>query len=320
MFDYEVFNHIPNGVIVYENNKVEFINRQLLEILSVEFLSTEFAVDVVVKTLKVKDEKALKEHFLSLSYFKYKRKYIQINYREIGSKTIFIFTFIHETFKSIVPDGERDLGLEANAILKLFIDTRIKKVKTLVYHKGLPLKAGCRVHRVLKDHLELELEEKQMISLKARKDIYILPTNEKGKSAIEGTIYEANKRIVYVRDLRTIPVTVTTRDEIRLVPSDDLEFESKQGKLRIYDVAPTGISFHYNSKINFETIQSGFLLYDKLKKPVNLSYIKTIGETKAVYTIDTIDNVFIDGYMAKRQIDIIQEIHNYTKRTFKNTN
>lgn len=56
---FAAFDLLPNGLMIFKNKKVEYINQHILDILNISFLSKKNSIDIIMKTMEITDEDGL---------------------------------------------------------------------------------------------------------------------------------------------------------------------------------------------------------------------------------------------------------------------
>ncbi|HEY9203777.1 MAG TPA: hypothetical protein VIM82_05540 [Sulfurimonas sp.] len=323
MKDFSIFKILPTGVMIFKNQKVEFINQHILDVLSIGYFSTKNAVELIVKILDVKDEQDL---FLFLSnhdYFDTRTKRIQIEHSRYEDYDVFTFARINDSIAQKVHLDGASASKKADIdekVAKLFKLNNVKKVKVMTLYKGVPLKNYGKIIRVNMDSIEVIVEPKHRISLLERDDILLIVNTKKGTSVLHGEVVKSDKNVFTIKNFYLSKEDVHLRDGLRVKLSRSTIAKTGGREFEVYDVSMKGISIKINSSEEEEFLKERKFLklfLEESELHLNLKYLKTVKDNgkilKIIFLIslNSEDTSFLNQFIVKRQNEILREIHEY---------
>lgn len=325
MKDFSLFNTLPMGVMVFKNQKVEFINQHILDVLSIGYFSSKNAIELIVKIFNVKDEDNL---FLFLSnndYFDVGSKRIQIEHNRYEDFDIFAFSRINSSLASKVSPEKINLNKKIyidEKVAKHFKLNNIQKVKVLTLYKGVPLKNYGKIIRINADSIEVLVEPKHRISLLEGRDILLLVNTKKGTSVLHGDVIKNDNNLFTIKNFYLSKNDMHLRDGLRVKLSADSTIEAGSREFEVYDISMKGISIKIQNSEEEEFLKerkSLKLLLEGSELHLGLKYLKTISKDekilKIIFLISTSsdDALKLNAFIVKRQNEILREIHEYQK-------
>lgn len=309
--------------MIFKNQKVEFINQHILDVLSIGYFSTKNAVELIVKILDVKDEQDL---FLFLSnhdYFDTRTKRIQIEHSRYEDYDVFTFARINDSIAQKVHLDGASASKKADIdekVAKLFKLNNVKKVKVMTLYKGVPLKNYGKIIRVNMDSIEVIVEPKHRISLLERSDILLIVNTKKGTSVLHGEVVKSDKNVFTIKNFYLSKEDVHLRDGLRVKLSRSTIAKTGGREFEVYDVSMKGISIKINSSEEEEFLKERKFLklfLEESELHLNLKYLKTVSDNgnilKIIFLIslNSEDTSFLNQFIVKRQNEILREIHEY---------
>jgi len=309
--------------MIFKNQKVEFINQHILDVLSIGYFSTKNAVELIVKILDVKDEQDL---FLFLSnhdYFDTQTKRIQIEHSRYEDYDVFTFARINSPMAEKIPLDSANLNKKVDIdekVAKLFKLNNIKKVKVMTLYKGVPLKNYGKIIRVNMDSIEVIVEPKHRISLLERADILLIVNTKKGTSVLHGEVVKSDKNVFTIKNFYLSKEDVHLRDGLRVKFSTSTIAKTGGREFEVYDISMKGISIKISSSEEEEFLKERKFLklfLEESELHLNLKYLKTVSDNgnilKIVFLIsaNSEDSLKLNQFIVKRQNEILREIHEY---------
>lgn len=309
--------------MIFKNQKVEFINQHILDVLSIGYFSTKNAVELIVKILDVKDEQDL---FLFLSnhdYFDTRTKRIQIEHSRYEDYDLFTFARINDSIAQKVHLDGASASKKADIdekVAKLFKLNNVKKVKVMTLYKGVPLKNYGKIIRVNMDSIEVIVEPKHRISLLERDDILLIVNTKKGTSVLHGEVVKSDKNVFTIKNFYLSKEDVHLRDGLRVKFSTSTIAKTGGREFEVYDISMKGISIKINSSEEEEFLKERKFLklfLEESELHLNLKYLKTVKDNgkilKIIFLIslNSEDTSVLNQFIVKRQNEILREIHEY---------
>jgi len=325
MDKFKIFNLLPNGVIVFHDEKVEYLNQHMLDVLNINFLKKQNAIGILLKTLNIKNEKLLFEFFTTHEYFIHNIKTIQIAHVRHGSYDIFSFIRITPILLSTSQDKKpfhkkpkSNIDTKVAKFLKIH---NIKKVMILTFYKGLPLKNYGDIIELNDNFIKIAVDQKHQISLSKRDDILLITNTKKGSSILHGHVIEHKENLFKIKDFTLSKEDMHLRDGIRIKTYKDMSIRTHEKSLDVYDISENGISISIDDTVeeNFLKKKAAFkLIYNNEVLNIDVKYIKTIYDEDdkvlkmAFKMFPTNESAIkIHNYINKKQNGILQEIHRY---------
>lgn len=325
MNDLKLFDLLPNGVMLFKDKKIEYLNLHLLNVLNINFLDKEGAIEIVLKTMNLKDEKALFVFFTTHDYFIHNSKMVQIAHNKNGDYDIFSFMMIYPSLISVEFNKKEKIKSQAvnidSKVAKYFKIHDIKRVMVLTFYKGLPLKKFGDIIEVTKESIEILVDLKHRISLLEGDDILLISNTKEGSSVLHGHVVKNIDNIFTIKNFILSKSDKHLRKGIRIKPSEDIQVLIDEQKFRIYDISERGISIYIRDPVEEAMLKQktsmNILLNDELLS-IDVKYLKTIyddngKELKIIFTIFATNSSDskIHDYINKKQNKIIREIHRY---------
>lgn len=324
--EYKLFDLIPNGVVVFKNQRVTYINRHILDILNIAYLDKNSAVDIISRTMQVSSEKELYEYFSQHEYFIHNQKVIQIEHTRSENLDIYSFMRIHPSLVDMQNRQDTVLRSQKSSIdekvAQHFKLHNISSVMVLTFYKGLPLKNKATILKINQNSIELRVDKKHKISLKERDDIIVLMNAKKGATALHGQVFRSDGEIFTIQNFALIKEDMHLREGVRIKPDDDMHVVVNEKTYKVYDLSLEAVSIYVSSEDEIQTLKPikyvklGF--YDKTIR-INVAFHKAIyyeGKIlKAVFMMYNSgkNSDMIHTYINMRQTQIIKEIHAFRK-------
>ena len=326
MKNYEAYDLLPSGIMIFKNNKVEYVNQHILDVFNIGIFSMKNSIEIIMKTISIENEDELFYFFSNNEYFTHNEKVIQVERSKYEDIDIFSFTLIK---KSLLRD---DVFSDAKTANKISIDheiaeyfklNNIKKVGVLTFYKGLPLKNIGNIVRVNNDSIEIQVDPKHNISLLDRNDVLIIINKSKSSSAIRGYVERNINNVFTIKDFALTTDDMHLRNNVRIKPEDDIFFRINDREYKIYDLSENGVSVYAQTQEDEGILKKkkslDLVFFDKTVH-INSEYLKTVysenGEIlKIIFNMFNSSDItlLIKNYLMKRQNEIIKEIHNYIK-------
>lgn len=309
--------------MIFKNQKVEFINQHILDVLSIGYFSTKNAVELIVKILDVKDEQDLFLFLINHDYFDTRTKRIQIEHSRYEDYDVFTFARINDSIAQKVHLDGANASKKADIdekVAKLFKLNNVKKVKVMTLYKGVPLKNYGKIIRVNMDSIEVIVEPKHRISLLERSDILLIVNTKKGTSVLHGEVVKSDKNVFTIKNFYLSKEDVHLRDGLRVKLSRSTIAKTGGREFEVYDVSMKGISIKINSSEEEEFLKERKFLklfLEESELHLNLKYLKTVSDNgnilKIVFLIsaNSEDSSKLNQFIVKRQNEILREIHEY---------
>lgn len=325
MENLKLFDLLPNGVMIFKDKKIEHLNQHLLNVLNINYLDKKSLIEIVLKTMKVKSEKALFRFFTTNDYFINNKKIVQIAHNKNGDYDIFSFMMIYPSLISAEFDKKEKTKPQVvnidNKVAKFFKINEIKKIMVLTFYKGLPLKNFGDIIKITEDSIEISIDSKHRISLLERDDILLISNTKKGSSVLHGHVVKNRDNIFTIKNFLLSKSDKHLREGIRIKTSDEIQIHVDKQEFRIYDLSERGISIYISDPIEEAFLKnqaSMHILLNGELLPINVKYLKTIydedgKELKIIFTIFATNrgDSQIHNYINKKQNEIIREIHRY---------
>jgi len=324
--DFKLYDALPSGVIVFEKEKVKFINQYILDLLNISFLSIKNSVEIILETMHLKNEVDLFHFFTNHNYFIHNDRIIQIEQNSYENLEIYSFTLInpsllenkqYDTIKSF-----KQLSIDKK-VAQYFKLKNIKSVEVLTFYKGLPLKNIGNIFRINDATLEIIVDTKHILSLQKRDDI-VLILNKRGKFiALHGFIIEHNKNIFTINNFSLVKENMHLRENIRIKPEDDMRITIVSQKFDVYDISENGISIKIKSKEDdrlLKRMESLTLSHNDDTIYINVKYLKTVYFNQEILKViflmfnSSETATKIKKYLMNRQNEIINEINLFEKK------
>lgn len=330
MDNLKLLDILPNGVILFKDKKIEYLNQHILNVLNIDFLDKKSAIEIVLKTLKVKNEKALFRFFTTHNYFINNKKTIQIARNKYGEYDIFSLMMICPLLISTEFIKKKKRESQAvnidNKVAKYFKINDIKKVMVLTFYKGLPLKNFGDIIKITKNSIEISVDLKHRISLLEGDDILLLSNTKKGSSILHGHVAQNKGNIFTIKNFILSKSDKHLREGIRIKASQGMYALVDKQKFSIYDISQKGISIYISDPIEELILKKktsiSILLNDE-QLHIDVKYLKTIyhetgKELKIIFTIFATNSgdSKIHDYINKKQNEIIREIHRYQTNNY----
>jgi len=332
MENFVAFDILPNGLMIFKNKKVEYINQHILDILNISFLSKKNSIDIIMKTMEITDEDGLFYFFINNDYFIHNGRVVQIEHTRYDELEIFAFMLINHSLIKAEADCNIKKSKKINIDQKIaehFKLHNIRKVGVLTFYKGLPLKNIGHIIRINSDSIEVRVDSKHKISLKERDDILLIVNKKRRSSALHGYVTEKNNNTFIIKNFTLTKDDMHLRNAVRIKPEQDMQIKIGTKEFQIYDISENGISIYIDSIEDEDLLKnkkSIDLLFNNKTLHVNIEYLKTIVNDngcvlKIIFSMFNTGDVAlqIKNYIVKRQNEIIKEIHNYLKQD-KNDN
>ena len=324
MTNLKLFDLIPNGVIVFKEHKIQYINQHLLDILNVTFLDMHSAINIVLKTMNMKNDEEFFSYCNSNDYIIRKEKIIQIAHKSYGEYDIFSFMLIYPSLVSI-DLGKKNIE-ESKAvnidekIAKFFKLKDIKRVQVLTFYKGLPLKNIGNITKISKEFIEIEADGKHHISLLNSDDIILITDTKKSASALHGHVIQNKDNLFRISNFVLSKDGKHLREEIRIKTFDDMQAVIDEEEYVIYDISHKGISINIQDQIQETLLKkkaSMKIIFNNETLALDIKYLKTIYDgdkiLKIIFLIFPPNKTasIIHDYLTKKQNELIREIHKF---------
>lgn len=323
MKDFSLFNILPTGVMIFKNQKIEFINQHILDVLSIGYFSTKNAVELIIKILDVKDEEDLFIFLSNHDYFDTRTKRIQIEHSRYEDYDIYTFSRINSSIAEKIFHENSNVGKKADIdekVAKLFKLNNIKKVKVMTLYKGVPLKNYGKIIRVNMDSIEVIVEPKHRISLLERNDILLIVNTKKGTSVLHGEVVKSDNNVFTIKNFYLSKEDVHLRDGLRVKLNTTTIAKTGGREFVVYDISMKGISIKISTSEEEEFLKGRKFLklfLEENELHLNLKYLKTISDNgnmlKIIFLIfvNSEDGSKLNHFIVKRQNEILREIHEY---------
>lgn len=324
MNDFALFDVLPNGVIVFKDKKILFMNKHLKDVLSIGYLSRENAIDIIAKMLSLKSEEDIFHFFSNHDYFTTQNKFIQINHSRHDEYDIYQFTSINSSLikeKADVKTAANKVHIDEN-VAKHFKINNIQKIKVLTFYKGVPLSNIGKIIRINTDSIEIIVDSKHHISLLERDDIILISDTKKGATVLHGHVVKSENNIFVVKKFNLTKDDMHLRNGLRVKPDIDMIVNVNKQEFKVYDISESGISIFIKT-IEEENLlkdaKSIKILFNNEELRLNARYLKTISENgkilKIIFNISAMGDATlkISQYIVNKQNEILREIHEYQK-------
>lgn len=323
MKDFSLFNILPTGVMIFKNQKVEFINQHILDVLSIGYFSTKNAVELIVKIFDVKDEEELCIFLSNHDFFDTQTKRIQIEQNRYEDYDVFTFSRINIPMAEKIPLDSTNLNKKVDIdekVAKLFKLNNIKKVKVMTLYKGVPIKNYGKIIRVNMDSIEVIVEPKHRISLLERDDILLIVNTKKGSSVLHGYVVKSDKNVFKIKNFYLSKEDVHLRDGLRVKFSTSTIAKTGGREFEVYDISMKGISIKISRSEEEEFLKERKFLklfLEESELHLNLKYLKTVRDNEKILKIiflislNSEDTSVLNQFIVKRQNEILREIHEY---------
>jgi len=324
MTNLKIFDLLPNGVIVLKNQKIKYMNKHILNILNIDFLDNKAAVDILLKTMNLQNDKDFLSFCSSNDYFIQKSKVIQIAHNSYGEYDFFSFMLVNPTLITI-DTAKKNMKVSKTfyvdeKVAKYLSFNNVKKVHVVTSYKGLPLKNFGNIIKISDEFIEVEVDLKHTISLRERNDIILITDAKKGSTVLHGQVVDSTDNIFRIKNFVLSKDGMHLREGVRIKTFDDMYIVVDEKKYKVYDISLKGISIYIDDEVQEAQLKkkaSMKIIYDDKTLPVDVKYLKTIYENEKIlkiifliYTPDECD-VIINDYLNKKQNEIIREIHKY---------
>ena len=323
-----MYDILPNGVIVFENSKVNYINQHIIDIFNLSDFDLNICIDIIIRTMQIDNELELFEFFCNNCYFTHNKKVIQISHSKIDKIDMFSFILIEN---SLLKDK---LLCESNECRKSEIDEKIathfklkniKKIGILTFYKGLPLKNIGTIIRVNSNSIEVKVDKKHNISLLDKDDVILISNKNKSLPVIYGHVEKSQRDIFTIKNFILTKDDMHLRKNVRIKPENDIFIHLEDKKFQVYDLSEKGVSVYVDLVEDENLLQSkkslDLVFFDKIAH-VNTEYLKTVyndnGDIlKVIFNMYNVSDsaTIIKDYLMQRQNEVIKEIHEYIKNT-----
>lgn len=328
MNKFKVYDLLPNGVVVFKNKHIVYMNKHILEVMNLNGLSLKNAAEIVSKTINVEIDE-LFSYFSENDYFTHGSKIIQIAQNNYNDIDVFSFMLIgpslilkkNEKTKSKEPIQEElnvpNIDTKVASFFKL---NKIRKIKILTFFKGLPLKNFAKVLKLTKDFIEIEVDNKHLVSLLETNSILLLNNETKDASVLRGKVVSNDKNIFTVKNFSVSKENMHQREEIRIKPDEELLVQVNEKTFSVYDISQKGISIYIDDNNDEDLLKktgSIKLLLENGSLSIDTKYFRTVssnnGSIRVVFILMPSSSASekIHSYVIKRQNEIIREIHQY---------
>ena len=328
MIDFKTFDILPNGIIVFKNEKIEYINQYLLDAISIGNFSIKNSIEIIIKILDVQSEEELLLFFNNNDYFHTENKVIQIEGIQYDDYHIFSFMHINEdivtrAIATVSSSGDKDNYIDEE-IAQHFKLNNIKNVVVLTFYKGIPLKNIGKILRVNADSIEVVVDSKHNISLLERDDVLLITNTKKGTAALHGDVVSSNSSTFTIKNFYISKDDMHLREGVRVKPDRDIVVNVNEEEYKAYDISEKGISIYINSEEEekkLKDLTSLNVVLDEKELELSVRYLKTISDNgnilKIIFIINTIgdDSKKLNQYIVNKQNEILREIHQYQKNT-----
>lgn len=324
MNNYEMYDILPNGVVVFEDSKVNYINQHIVDIFNLGDFELNICIEIIIRTIQIENELELFEFFCNNCYFTHNKKMIQISHSKIDKMDIFSFMLIEN---SLLKD---DLLCGSNECKKSEIDEKIaahfklkniKKIGILTFYKGLPLKNIGTIIRVNSNSIEVKVDKKHNISLLDKDDVILIANKNKSLPVIYGHVEKSQKDIFTIKNFTLTKDDMHLRKNVRIKPENDIFIHLEDKKFQVYDLSEDGLSVHVDLVEDENLLKSkkslDLVFFDKVAH-VNTEYLKTVyndsGEIlKIIFKMynSSESATIMKGYLMQRQNEVIKEIHQF---------
>ena len=325
MEDFALFDLLPNGLLVFKNKKIEYINQHILELLNISFLSKENAIEILLKTMDISTQENLYLFFAKHNYFDHNGKVVQIEHSVNDDLDIFSFMLINSSLLKTKQSMSRSKKINIDQkIAEHFKIKNISKVGVLTLYKGLPLKSIGEILRINSDSIEIIIDSKHKISLHERDDIILIMNKKRDFSVLHGYVAKNHNDIFTINNFTLTKDNMHLRNSIRIKPELDMSIVLNKENYSVYDISKNGISIKIDNKEDEEILKntkSMNLFFCDEKIHINVEYLKTVYDDSGdiikiiFFMFNTKETLsFIDNYLMDRQNEIIKEIHTHRKQ------
>ena len=321
MKEFALFDSLPVGVIVFEKSKPVFLSQHVLDVLNITYMSKKNALDILCKTLSLERQEQLFDFFATHDFFINYEKVIQINHSRDGMYDIFVFTHIFEPIISSNPLKEKVIAPKKQInekVAEYFKLNKLERVQVLTFYKGLPLKNFAKILRISDEFIDLEVDQKHLLSLKERKEITIIYNEKRSSSVIVGEIFENKGTRFSIKNFRLTKEGMHQREGVRVKTNGALWIVIKKFKFEVYDISAKGISIFIRNPQEEEFLKqqrSAKLFIENIPAPISMEYLKTVYEEdqilKIIFTVHAMkeSKKEIEKYLTNKQNEILREIH-----------
>ncbi len=327
MDSFKVYDLLPNGVIVFKNEKIAYMNKHILDIMNLTDLGQENAIEIIAKTINVSSGDELFSYFSANYYFTHKEKVIQIAQNKYGDIDVFSFLRINPSLICLEPKKideatqEKIIPLNIDAkVANFFKLNNIRKIKVLTFYKGLPLKNFGNIIKITNDFIEIEVDNKNTVSLLENNTVLLINNDKKTSSILRGKVISHENNIFRIKNFLLSKEDMHQREGIRVKPRKELLIKAENKIFNVYDISIKGISISVDDVADatfLKNKKSIDLLLESGTITIDTKYLKSIYLNekllKTVFTILPQSHVasHIHNYIVERQNEIIREIHEH---------
>jgi len=329
MHNFKIYDLLPNGVIVFKNKTILYMNKHILDIMNLTDLAQENAIEIMAETLNIRSVDGLFSFFSANEYFRHNEKVIQIAQNSYDDLELFSFMRINHSLilepKTIEATESQKKVLAVNIDAKVasfFQLNNIRKIKVLTLYKGLPLKNFGKIIKVTHAFIDVEVDNKHMISLLESKSVLLISNEKDGSSVLKGEVISHENNIFRIKNFFVSKEEMHQREEIRVKPNKQLSINDQSREFKVYDISIKGISIAIESEEDetfLKNKQSIYLLLKNETLTLEVEYLKSIFVeerlVKLIFLIipDAYGTSIIQHYITSRQQEIIREIHQYLR-------
>ena len=328
MDNYEAYDILPNGIVVFKDSKVDYINQHIIDIFNLGDFDLNNCIEIIIKTIEIENELELFHFFCENSYFTHNEKVVQISHSRIDNIDIFSFVLLERSLlkdELLSNSKERKKADIDEKVIKHFKLKNIKKVGILTLYKGLPLKNIGTIIRINRDSIEIKVDKKHHISLLNKDDVILIANKNKSLPVIYGHVEKSQRDIFTIKNFTLTKDDMHLRKNVRIKPENDMYIQLEDKTFQVYDLSEMGVSLHVTNSEDENLLKSkkslDLILFDKIAH-VNTEYLKTV-HNKDGKILKIIFNMYntsqsattIKDYLMQRQNEVIKEIHEFIKRT-----
>lgn len=322
MADFSLLDILPNGVIIFKDNKIDYINRHLLDVLSIGYLSRKNAIEQVLIILDIKSEEDLFLFFSSNDYFNIGKKLIQIEHGRHDDYDIFSFIKINPsqaTKRLEVNPADKKIYIDEK-VAKHFKINNIQKVNVLMFYKGVPLNNAGKIIRINNDSIEVLVNSKHSVALLENDEVLLIMNSKKGASVLHGNVVKTNNNIFTIKNFYLTKEEKHLRNGLRVKPDKEMIVNANERDFKVYDISENAISLYIDSVEEEEylkKVKSIKISINNSTLILNVKYLKTIFQDDKVLKIifktsTTASNaVLLNKFIVDKHNEILREIHNF---------
>lgn len=355
-FFYNMLNIFPYPIFIFKKDKIVFRNKTFRDVMSFQNLNDiEFfhAISSEVLGREVKSDKDILDYFFKQNTFFYMDNVYQADHIKFGDFTLFVFVRVHinairdafekeaffrkiidstfEQKKKLSKPEQASESVKENEVVTFLNDNYIDMdVKVLTFFYGLPMKCNATVIQASGENAVLKTEEKLLPAMRQGVEVTIVIDKKESTQQIVGYIdkYDMEDLMIHLHELSFKNTTAYLRKEIRLKPNpkDKLIAEIDGKMYKIYDISDNHLCVGADKTEGFEVGYGYDIMYSvKIDNKIEMLFsnaklysIAKLGNIhKVIFKLFNDEGKKRHKYIQQRQIELIQNIHDYIKANRK---